>query len=246
MKKSNKIIVTLLLSVLGIGLFIFLFTDLFFKGWGNDDEPQIEKVGELAFYEVQDYYSFGQDLVDLLEIAPENGIDLSLDLLQTGDEEDILIKEADKPLVDSLLKELVKLNLTPSNVKYCFSAYPKVLNNSDSVKAYRLYPLLLDDKGEASIPKTGFTSVKINHQKYGNEIMRGLDIKMNKETAEAFAKLTRRVAMRFGTLAMVYDNQVYSAPQVASEITGGEVSLSGSIKKGEVRHLKRIIELYIE
>ncbi len=244
--KLDSVIAIILFIVGGVMAFLILFIGLPLGSLWTDKEATVEKVGNLAFYEVQDYQSFRQDLEGLLEIAVDYHIDFSSNLLQEEKEREVWVKESDRPIVDSLLKVFENRNLLPSNVKYLFGAYPKPFRASDPIKSYRLYPLLLDDKGQASMPKVGFTKVKITNSSYGNKDNKELSIKMNEETTKAFRNFSRKLALTHGALAMVYNDKVYLAPQINTEIINGFANISAGFNEKELQELKCIMDLHLE
>ena len=60
--------------------------------------------------------------------------------------------------------------------------------------------------------------------------------------AQTFADVTRALAPTKGQIAIVLDGVVNSAPTVQSEITGGQVSISGSFSADEANSLKTVLD----
>ena len=60
--------------------------------------------------------------------------------------------------------------------------------------------------------------------------------------AQTFADVTRALAPTKGQIAIVLDGVVNSAPAVQSEITGGQVSISGSFSADEANSLKTVLD----
>ncbi|MFA5557247.1 MAG: protein translocase subunit SecDF [Flavobacteriaceae bacterium] len=67
-------------------------------------------------------------------------------------------------------------------------------------------------------------------------------MRMNSNGAKDWEKLTREVASRQGAIAIVLDNQVYSAPNVNEAISGGSSSISGNFKLEETTDLANILK----
>lgn len=64
----------------------------------------------------------------------------------------------------------------------------------------------------------------------------------NDEGAKKFADVTRELAKSNGSIAIVIDGKVLSAPSVSEEITGGQVSISGSFSQNEANAIKAVVD----
>lgn len=60
--------------------------------------------------------------------------------------------------------------------------------------------------------------------------------------AEKFAEVTAELAPTNGQIAIVLDGKVNSAPSVQSEITGGQVSISGNFTADDANSLKTVLD----
>jgi len=69
-----------------------------------------------------------------------------------------------------------------------------------------------------------------------------VSMRMNSNGAKDWEKLTREVAAKQGAIAIVLDNQVYSAPNVNEAISGGNSSISGNFKLEETTDLANILK----
>ena len=69
-----------------------------------------------------------------------------------------------------------------------------------------------------------------------------VNIKLDSEGTEIFAEVTKELAPTNGQIAIVLDGVVKSAPAVQSEITGGEVSITGDFTLEEANSLKTVLE----
>lgn len=65
---------------------------------------------------------------------------------------------------------------------------------------------------------------------------------LNDKAAKKFADVTRELAPTHGRIAIVLDGVIKSSPAVQQEITGGEVSITGSFSVEEARGLKTILD----
>ncbi len=69
-----------------------------------------------------------------------------------------------------------------------------------------------------------------------------VNITLNSEGAAAFAQATKELAPSKGQIVIVLDGQIQSAPAVQSEITTGEVSITGGYTLEEAQSLQTVLE----
>lgn len=69
-----------------------------------------------------------------------------------------------------------------------------------------------------------------------------VNITFDSEGAEKFAEVTKELADSNGQIAVIVDGVVQSAPSVSSEITGGQVSISGGFTLDEASQLKSSLD----
>lgn len=69
-----------------------------------------------------------------------------------------------------------------------------------------------------------------------------VNITFDSEGAEKFAEVTKELADSNGQIAIIVDGVVESAPSVSSEITGGQVSISGGFTLDEASSLKSSLD----
>ena len=69
-----------------------------------------------------------------------------------------------------------------------------------------------------------------------------VNLSLDSEGSAAFADVTRELAPRKGRIAIVLDGVVNSAPAVQSEITGGQVSISGNFTLEQAKSLKTVLD----
>lgn len=69
-----------------------------------------------------------------------------------------------------------------------------------------------------------------------------VNITLNSEGSAAFAEATRELAPTNGKIVIILDNEVQSAPAVQSEITGGQVSITGNYTMDEAKALQTVLE----
>lgn len=69
-----------------------------------------------------------------------------------------------------------------------------------------------------------------------------VNITLDDEGSQAFAEVTKELAPTNGRIAIVLDGVVSSAPAVQSEITGGQVSITGNFTLEEANALKTVLD----
>ena len=69
-----------------------------------------------------------------------------------------------------------------------------------------------------------------------------VNITLDDEGSKAFAEVTKELAPTNGRIAIVLDGVVNSAPAVQSEITGGQVSITGGFTLDEAKALKTVLD----
>ncbi len=69
-----------------------------------------------------------------------------------------------------------------------------------------------------------------------------VNITLDSAGTQAFADATRELAPDKGQIVIILDNQIQSAPAVQSEITGGQVSITGNYTLEEAQSLQTVLE----
>lgn len=69
-----------------------------------------------------------------------------------------------------------------------------------------------------------------------------VNLTLDNEGTEAFAQATRELAPTNGQIVIVLDGQIQSAPAVQSEITGGQVAITGGYSLEEAQSLQTVLE----
>ncbi len=141
--------------------------------------------------------------------------------------------------INALLATPVAKATLPSDLKLRWSVKPDVRINSDGTEhnfGFALYALkapggkpALDGKA-VSDASSNFDNIR------GNEV----SMRMNPEGARAWARVT---AANVGKqVAIVLDDQVYSAPNVNQAIEGGQSSITGSFTLDEAKDLSNVLK----
>lgn len=113
---------------------------------------------------------------------------------------------------------LAKINAGTENVKLKSGTYTPFMTGSH-VKSVTV--------GQSSNSLSGYYSV---------------NVKLDSEGTKDFAEVTKELAPTNGRIAIVLDGVVKSAPAVQSEITGGEVSITGKFTLNEAKSLKTVLD----
>ncbi len=69
-----------------------------------------------------------------------------------------------------------------------------------------------------------------------------VNINLDSAGTQAFAEATKELVSSKGKIVIILDGEVQSAPAVQSEITGGEVSITGNYSKEDAQSLQTILE----
>lgn len=69
-----------------------------------------------------------------------------------------------------------------------------------------------------------------------------VNLTLNSEASKAFAAATAELAPTNGQIVIILDNEVQCAPAVQSEITGGQVSITGGYTLEEAKALQTVLE----
>lgn len=69
-----------------------------------------------------------------------------------------------------------------------------------------------------------------------------VNIELDSAGTQAFAEATKELAPTNGKIVIILDNQIQSAPAVQSEITGGQVSITGNYTLEDAQSLQTVLE----
>lgn len=69
-----------------------------------------------------------------------------------------------------------------------------------------------------------------------------VNVTLDSEGTKAFAEATKELASSKGKIVIILDGEVQSAPAVQSEITGGQVSITGGYDKDEASAMETVLE----
>src|SRR5690554_2756551 len=109
----------------------------------------------------------------------------------------------------------------------------------DKVEAVELYAIKGNRDGKPALSGGVVVDARSDFDQFGKP---AVSMRMNSNGAKEWEKLTGEVANRKGAIAIILDNQVYSAPNVSQAIAGGNSSISGNFKLQETVDLANILK----
>ncbi len=152
------------------------------------------------------------------------------------------VSKSDVPKFKKMLEEPEVKAALPRNMKMLLDqkATEYEDNNGDAVSLYRVYGIK-SRTGDTFIPPLDggvITNARSNVQQNGQV---EVQMTMNQEGARKWKTLTRENIQR--PVAIVLDNEVYSAPIVQSEIGGGSTQITGDFSITEGQDLANILKI---
>jgi SecD/SecF fusion protein len=132
--------------------------------------------------------------------------------------------------------KLVK-DMLPKDVKFLWSRKPVKFDQTGRI--YELFAIKKSGR-DAEAPITG--DVVVNAREEFDQSGSGAEINMsmNAEGTQLWARMTRENVGR--SIAIVFDNYVYSAPRVNSEIPSGNSQITGNFTVDEAKDLANILK----
>ena len=105
---------------------------------------------------------------------------------------------------------------------------------------FELYAIKVTERnGKAPLEGDVIIDAKDEYNQFSKPIV---TMAMNNDGARRWAQLTKKVAPEHGSIAIVLDNYVYSAPAVSNEITGGRSEISGSFTVEQTKDLANVLK----
>ncbi|MTI32742.1 protein translocase subunit SecDF [Xanthovirga aplysinae] len=138
--------------------------------------------------------------------------------------------------INSILEKPEVKALLPSNLKFLWAIKP-IQKLPNGVELTELYAVQKERNGMAALDGEVITDA---HQDFDEKGRPAVSMKMNANGSKKWQKLTAENLGR--RIAIVLDNNVYSAPVVQSEIPGGVSSISGNFSIEEAKDLGNILK----
>ncbi len=110
---------------------------------------------------------------------------------------------------------------------------------SEKVEVVELYAIKGNRDGKPALSGGAVVDAKSDFDQFGKP---AVSMRMNSNGAKEWEKVTGDVAAKKGAIAIVLDNQVYSAPNVNEAIAGGNSSISGNFQLQETIDLANILK----
>lgn len=211
----------------------------------------LKSSANLEFYETTPFNEISgvlQQLDNTLRAdSANNGKGLFDYFLQVGSQRSIvgvgMASETARDTINALLASPVAKRILPNNLKLAWEFKPEVIQIDDSVRGKRnlaIYELvaLKTTNGKPALSGDVITqaSSEYDAQQGGNYV----SMTMKPEAARIWARLT---AANIGKqVAIVLDDQVYSAPNVSNAIEGGRSTITGNFSTDEAKDLANVLK----
>ena len=142
----------------------------------------------------------------------------------------------DMDAISELLATPEAQDILPSDVQLKWGV--KGMGEGESSDWYELYAIRVTERnGRAPLEGDVITDAKDEFDQNGRPCV---SMQMNVDGARRWAALTKANLHR--SIAIVLDNNVYSAPTVRSEITGGNSEISGNFTAEDTRDLANVLK----
>ena len=152
-----------------------------------------------------------------------------------------LAQDRDRNKIDSLLALATEYHLLPEDLTLLWGAKPiQDPQTRKLINIYELYAIRTNRSMKPDLSGDVVTSARadVDQNRLGSAEPQ-VSMSMNQEGAQIWARLTKENIGR--SIAIVLDGVVYSAPNVNSEITGGQSSISGNFTIEEANDLANVL-----
>lgn len=112
-------------------------------------------------------------------------------------------------------------------------------SKAEKMEVVELYAIKGNRENKPALGGSAVVDARSDFDQFGKP---AVSMRMNSNGAKEWEKVTRDVAARQGAIAIVLDDQVYSAPNVNEAISGGNSSISGNFKLEETTDLANILK----
>lgn len=180
--------------------------------------------------------------------STSNGMGLSGYFLQMGNQYNPIVvgtsTAANRAAIDSIMASPLAKRYLPGNLKLAWEVKPQTAEFTDTVTGKKrtidLYTLiaLKTSNGKAALSGDVVTSATsdFDNMQGGNYV----SMNMKPDEARQWARIT--AANLEKQVAIVLDDQVYSAPRVNSVIEGGRSSITGDFTTDEAKDLANVLK----
>ena len=112
-------------------------------------------------------------------------------------------------------------------------------SKAEKMEVVELYAIKGNRDNKPALGGNAVVDARSDFDQFGKP---AVSMRMNSNGAKEWEKVTREVAAKQGAIAIVLDDQVYSAPNVNEAISGGNSSISGNFKLEETTDLANILK----
>ncbi len=112
-------------------------------------------------------------------------------------------------------------------------------SKAEKMEVVELYAIKGNRDNKPALGGSAVVDARSDFDQFGKP---AVSMRMNSNGAKEWEKVTREVAAKQGAIAIVLDDQVYSAPNVNEAISGGNSSISGNFKLEETTDLANILK----
>ncbi len=210
----------------------------------------LKSSANLEFYET---YQVSEIQPQLMQLHSQLAADTTLDgrgfwgyFLQPGGNSPIAVgiaAPAQRAAIDAILASPAARRILPSNLKLAWEFKPQIVEVADSVTGrnrkieYYTLVALKTIGGKAALSGDVITSATSDFENLqGNYV----SMNMTPEAAKQWARIT--AANLNKQVAIVLDDQVYSAPNVNSVIEGGRSQITGDFTTDEAKDLANVLK----
>ncbi len=212
----------------------------------------LKSSANLEFYETMPSSEF-QGALQQLDAALRadtlgNGKGIGAYFLQVGSPYNPIVvgsaTSANRAVIDSIMASPTAKRFLPSNLKLAWQVKPETAEFTDTVTGVKrtldIYTLiaLKTTNGKAALSGDVVTSATsdFDNMQGGNYV----SMNMKPDAAKQWARIT--AANLDKQVAIVLDDQVYSAPRVNSVIEGGRSSITGDFTTDEAKDLANVLK----
>ena len=214
----------------------------------------LKSSANLEFYEVYNYNEIAADLQRFAQLYAAQDTVNHLNVLallggaqRSGSPVVGMVTPSNRNLVDSVMNSELARRILPSDLTLMWSVKPAEFPVTDDKNQPVLksngqpqtvaYWELVALKGDAALEGDAVTSASSD---YDNMQGNMVNMKMNDRGAREWATITRNNLGR--SIAIVLDDNVYSFPNVNSEITGGSSQITGNFTPEEANDLANVLK----
>ncbi|MCR5678996.1 MAG: protein translocase subunit SecDF [Prevotella sp.] len=156
-----------------------------------------------------------------------------LSLIRSGNATVGIANKNDTAAINKMLRSEVARRVLPHNLRLLWAAKGETRKDVAGVFFY-LYAINTNGKDQAPLSGEVITGAKAEFDQMGRP---DVTMQMNAEGARKWADLTRKNGVDERSIAIVMDDEVYSAPAVHGEIAGGNSQITGNFTVEDTKDL---------